>query len=224
MKLFGRSALCCVCGERIKQGKERFAYGTSCICTGCFDALEKTSENSFFEGRHELDFVSAPFYYSDAYRNIFLSFKFGGNMALGHIIGMACREYFSRTEALREFDCMAAVPLTAAGERKRGFNQALLLARYFSEGTGVPIIDALCRDVENAPQSSLTGAERRKNIAGAFSVCGDVSGMRVLVADDLFTTGSTMRECARVLKEAGAVQVGGMAAAYVLHPHREHYW
>ena len=222
MKLFRRSLLCCLCGERLKQGSERFSYGTTCLCGGCFESLEKTSDNSLFEGRHELDFVSAPFYYTDAYRNIFLSFKFGGNMAQGHIIGMAAREYFSRMEVLREYDCMIPVPLTAAGERKRGFNQALVLARYFSEGTGVPILNGLFRRVEKVPQSSLSGPERRKNIAGAFSVSGDVSGKSVLVADDLFTTGSTMRECAKVLREAGAVRVGGVTAGYVMHPHREY--
>lgn len=218
VRSFMRAKVCCVCGERVKDTSVYKSYKNSCICVKCFSKLEKTPMNSLFEGTHYLDFLSAPFYYSDMYRRIFLGFKFGGNYALGHIIGMAAEEYFSVHKALREYDCIVPVPLTKAGKRKRGFNQAEMLAEYFSRGISVPVELSLRRDHEKAVQSNLTGAMRAENVSGAFSVCGDVAGKRVLIADDIFTSGSTMNECAKVLCEAGAEDVGGIAAAYVKRP------
>lgn len=209
--LFGHSYICCMCGER-KSGAE-LVYKNSCICDDCFAKLETTPENSMFGGQWDIDFLPVPFYYTDEYRRAFLNFKFGGNIAIGHLLGLACGRYFKRHSILSEYDCMVPVPLTKKGERRRGFNQAELLAEYFSAACGVPLDRALRRNGEKAPQSTLSGAERMRNVVDAFEVCGDVRGMRVLIADDLFTTGSTMNECARMLKSAGAVCAAGLAAA-----------
>lgn len=209
--LFGRSYRCCMCGE-IKTGAE-MVYKRSCICGDCFAKLETAPESSMFGGQWEIDFLSVPFYYTDEYRKVFLNFKFGGNLAVGHLLGLACGRYFKSHRFLSEYDCMVPVPLTKRGVRRRGFDQALLLAEHFSEGCGVPMNRALMRNADRAPQSTLSGEERMRNVLGVFEVCGDVRGMRVLIADDLFTTGSTMNECARVLKEAGAECTAGLAAA-----------
>ncbi len=207
---------CCVCDGRIPDRDIYKEYKNVCICRSCFNSLDKTPPNSLFSGTRHLDFLSAPFYYTGEYRRIFLQFKFSGFFAYGHMIGEAAGDYFAKHTVLSEYDCIVPVPLTRTRLNRRGFNQAELLAGHFSEGIGIPVLSALERVEEGEIQSRLSGAARAMNISGSFSVRADVSGKRVIIADDVFTTGSTMNECARVLREAGAEDVCGIAAAVVI--------
>jgi ComF family protein len=102
------------------------------------------------------------------------------------------------------------VPLHAKRLRSRGFNQALLLARGVSDRFSVQLsYDNLIRTRHTRPQVELSGKERAENVRGAFGVArpGEVRDRKVLLVDDVFTTGATMNECAKVLKEAGAASV-----------------
>lgn len=211
---------CCVCSGRISEEYIYKEYKNVCICKNCFEALDRTPADSLFPGTRHLDFLTAPFYYTGEYRRIFLQFKFSGFFAYGHIIGQAACEYFSAHKVLAEYDCIVPVPLTRARLNRRGFDQAALLAEHFAEGIGIPVQRALERTEEGEIQSRLSGAARAENIRDSFAVCSDVKGMRIIIADDVFTTGSTMNECARVLREAGAEDVCGAAAAVVLRKPR----
>ena len=107
-------------------------------------------------------------------------------------------------------DVAMPVPLHRMRLRRRGFNQALLLARGISRRFSVPLsYDNLLRTRHTRPQVELSGKERVENVRGAFAVSrpGEVLDRKVLLIDDVFTTGATMNECARVLKEAGAASV-----------------
>ncbi|MEW6109068.1 MAG: ComF family protein [Nitrospirota bacterium] len=114
---------------------------------------------------------------------------------------------------LLEFDVMGInaivpVPLSARGLRKRGFNQSLLLAKFVSDNNKIPlIIDGLVKNRETPPQIGLNSKERISNIKGAFTARKDFSGMRLLLIDDVMTTGATVNECSRQLKKAGAKEV-----------------
>ena len=112
-------------------------------------------------------------------------------------------------------DVLVAVPLHRSRERERGYNQSELLARAVSKETGIDFLfRALSRTRDTPPQVSITGHEERKrNLEGAFASTGDVSGLRVLLVDDVVTTGSTMSACASVLKAGGATRVWGLALA-----------
>ena len=107
------------------------------------------------------------------------------------------------------------VPLHARRLRERGYNQSDLLARELSRGTDVPLETRMLRRTRNTPpQVSMTApAERRRNIEGAFDCTSGVNGKRVLLIDDVVTTGSTMSACAAPLKEAGVASVLGLALA-----------
>ncbi|QEM69215.1 ComF family protein [Geobacter sp. FeAm09] len=114
---------------------------------------------------------------------------------------------------LREFvaacapELMVPVPLHVRRLRERGFNQAVLLGEVWAREWGIPLERAAMRRIRwTEPQITLTAAERRANVQGAFDVrdAGLVRGRRVLLVDDVYTTGSTVRECARVLRAAGA--------------------
>ena len=111
-------------------------------------------------------------------------------------------------------DWIAPVPITASRLRKRGFNQALELARVLSKGTGIPITRSTYRRRgADMPQSTLRDmSARRANVAGVFRVRGAIAG-HVAIVDDVVTTGATVNELARCLKGAGAVRVDVWAVA-----------
>jgi ComF family protein len=115
-------------------------------------------------------------------------------------------------------DHIVPVPLHPKKLRQRGFNQALLLARSFFPGERKKIrSDILVKIRETESQTGLSGTERRKNLRNAFQVndSGAVSGKKLLLVDDVYTTGTTVRECARMLMKAGAVNVDVLTLARV---------
>ena len=107
------------------------------------------------------------------------------------------------------FDAIVPMPLHWRKRWQRGFNQADLLAREISRRTHTPVRNALRRVRFTATQAGLTNAKRRKNVSGAFRPkrADVLRGQRVLLVDDVMTTGSTAAACARALKIAGARQV-----------------
>ena len=92
--------------------------------------------------------------------------------------------------------------------RKRGYDQTELLARSACRLWGTEPVPLLRKVTDNPAQSSLSGAvARRANVLGVYDAAGDCAGKRVLLLDDIVTTGETLRECARVLRDAGAAEV-----------------
>jgi ComF family protein len=107
------------------------------------------------------------------------------------------------------------VPLHPTRQRERGFNQASLIAELLSAQTSIPARPLLERTRYTTTQTALDRSERMENLHNAFRLRknGDVRGLRVLLVDDVLTTGSTLNECARVLKRAGAFSVHAATAA-----------
>ncbi len=107
------------------------------------------------------------------------------------------------------FDVIVPMPLHWRRRLSRGFNQSELLARVLSRRTGIPVGCVVRRRRATSAQAGLSGHARRANVAGAFCVKRRVSlqGLRLLLVDDVFTTGATARACAAVLKRAGAGHV-----------------
>jgi len=113
-----------------------------------------------------------------------------------------------------ESDAIVPVPLTAKGLKQRGFNQSLLIARVVSKKTGTPLnIDTLLKIRETPPQVGLSASERHKNLAGAFTAKGHLKGSRILLVDDVVTTGATAAACSKALLKAGAQEVIVLAIA-----------
>lgn len=105
-------------------------------------------------------------------------------------------------------DAVVPVPLHWRRRWARGFNQAELLAAEAARSRGVPVLRALRRRRHTPTQTGLTHAQRRKNIAGAFTLTGKpVEGLRLLLVDDVMTTGATLSVCAALLRRAGARSV-----------------
>ena len=111
-------------------------------------------------------------------------------------------------------DGIIAVPLSVKGLRDRGFNQSLLLARMLSRETNVALLmDILFKKKETPPQIGLTSKERLLNLKDSFTVKGSVKDLRLLLVDDVITTGATVSECSKELMRAGAKEVTVIALA-----------
>ena len=105
-----------------------------------------------------------------------------------------------------QFDAIVPVPLHWMRRWQRGFNQSALLAQILSRRRGIPMRNALRRTHSTRTQAGLSNHARRENVARAFRARG-VDGQRLLLIDDVMTTGSTAAACARALKRAGARRV-----------------
>jgi len=105
-------------------------------------------------------------------------------------------------------DYIVPVPLHPHRLRQRGYNQALEIARPLSRQLGLPIETGLLRRCRKTPpQQGLPADQRRRNLRNAFSLAGQVAGARVLLVDDIMTTGETVRECCRTLLQGGAKEI-----------------
>lgn len=188
----------------------------SWLCQACFPK-NTTLENyavEAVEGKSYLDGLTAFFRYgenpaSELLRMLKYRYITGVLAELRQlIVGV------SGSAKLEDFIIMA-VPLHPRRERERGFNQAEHIASLFSEKLGFPIHQYLFRKIYTKQQAKLSGEERRKNLSEAFVFRGDRNSVpkKVLLVDDVFTTGSTMQECAKVLKNSGVQTVWGMVLA-----------
>ncbi len=111
-------------------------------------------------------------------------------------------------------DALVPVPLHSKKMREREFNQTALIGRHLSRQSGIPLLlDILKKDKATLPQTDVTGKERLKNVKNTFTAGNPVTGLRLILVDDVITTGATVYECARVLKKAGAARVTVVALA-----------
>jgi ComF family protein len=147
-------------------------------------------------------------------------FKFHDKTALRKTFRTISQTFLDRYRpSLQHFQALIPIPLTPVRQRERGYNQALLLAEGLSQLTGIPCLtDILIREKHAPQQSSLGEKERWTNIRGAFRINPAFAPKmlytnRLLVVDDLLTTGATASEAARTLKAAGATKVGVIALA-----------
>ena len=117
--------------------------------------------------------------------------------------------------SLGTVDALVPVPLHPARERRRGYNQAALLARQAGHAARVPVLEALVRVRDTPQQVGLEAAARHANVAGAFAMRdgGHVAGLRVVLIDDVLTTGATLGACAETLLAAGAAEVRAVTLA-----------
>lgn len=149
-------------------------------------------------------------------RQIVHHFKYDGQQHLRHPIADWLADTLDDPRLQgRRFDIIVPVPLHPARKRERGFNQAELLAELLSARAAVPSCEVLQRVRYTTTQTAFDRAERMENLHDAFRLRknANVRGLRVLLVDDILTTGSTLSECARVLKASGAMTVHAATAA-----------
>lgn len=149
------------------------------------------------------DATRALFRYDFPLDKLVQSFKYAHRLSLGSYFGRQLAT-LERVEA----DLIIPLPLHAERLRERGFNQALELARPLSKAWQLPIDATICSRTRNTPaQAQLPWRQRVKNVRGAFHCGGDLSGRRIVLVDDVMTTGASLNECARTLKLHGAAHI-----------------
>jgi ComF family protein len=145
-------------------------------------------------------------YYDDALRGLIHLLKYSGMRPLAPVLSRLLDRALPRED---RYDFVVPVPLHWRRRWSRGFNQSELLAQGIASRRGIPLLNALARVKATAIQAGLTSAGRRRNMSGAFRLRPGAAlrGKRILLVDDVFTTGATAGACARVLKSAGASSV-----------------
>lgn len=222
-------AFCGNCGHELGPG-ERF------FCTGCAGSAELlsspycTSCGRPFVSRatadhlcHECmrkhppyDFARAQTIYKGVVKEAIHLYKYRPVRSLKGYLGDFIEE--GSTKWFKDADLAVAVPLHKMRLRQRGFNQSLFLAQRASKALGIGLsVDGLARVKNTRPQVDLDRGEREANVRGAFKAARplEFEGRKVLLVDDVYTTGATVKECARVLRAAGADKVCVLTVARV---------
>ena len=191
---------CVFCGKIISGGIK--------VCHKSEASLPETGSNASQKG----DFFSvcvSPFYYEDNVRESLLRYKFNEASAYAPVYS----EYLAKTvsgELSGRYDLISWVPLSKKRYKERGYDQAMLLAKGVSVILGDTPIKTLVKTKHVKKQSTMGSPEKlRANISGAYSVADRklIEGKRILLIDDIITSGSTLSECARTLRSAGAAEV-----------------
>lgn len=162
-----------------------------------------------------LDRWASVWYYEDSVRQSILRFKFHHVRSYAAPYGRFMALMLLREE-ITDFDLLTWVPVSPLRRWLRGYDQSALIARALGDGLGCQPVPLLKKVRHTPPQSSIHGvAARRANVLGAYQVPdpASVSGKRILLVDDVITTGATAGECARMLRFAGAKSVHCVAVA-----------
>jgi ComF family protein len=221
-------ATCTICRKHVRTGEYLCEICEAKIVRIVPPFCEQCSEP--FEGSINTAFTCAncahrTFYFTAAVaayrgrgivRDVIHEFKYNRQIHLRHLVARGlCAALDDDRLRSQQFDLIVPVPLHPARQRERGFNQASLLAKLLSAQTSIPCRPLLKRVRYTTTQTALDRSERMENLHNAFRLRknADVRGLRVLLIDDVLTTGSTLSECARVLKRAGASSVHAATAA-----------
>ncbi len=218
--------ICGHCGASFRDGL------SNVLCCPCFNGIEPYQNPSCdhcgvslpsraFEGAVQprcSDCGDWPYYldqtwslghYEGPLRLAHHAFKFGGMEHLKFHIVQKMLSHLPENFA-SGVDTIAPVPMSAEKERERGYNPALLLGSELSAALHIPLKPILRKVRSTIPQRLLAREKRLQNQKGAFQIAGNKPPLKVLLVDDVFTTGATLEECAKVLKKAGTQWVGAV--------------
>ena len=200
--LFIPSPKCVFCGTYLNiPGK---------ICQNCLKIIKNKKEiwyNDFY----------SPFLYRDSLKNALHSVKYKRNINIAKNLGYYFAEILKKNIIFDKIDCVIAVPLHKNKKKDRGFNQSEIFAEQISKKLNIKKVDNVLKRIKNTvPQFTLDKQQRCKNVENAFvlsSSAGKIKNNSVLLVDDIFTTGSTINECAKTLQTAQASYIKAVTLA-----------
>lgn len=214
IKYFFFPRRCDICGEVVAV--------TDSICDKCCDNIAITGDVCYSCGKMKKDCSCDKSHHKPDYNAIIAPFVYDGNVVnaihrlkfynrpelaipMGRQIANTVKEHFGDVS----FDIITSVPLTMRRNYKRGYNQSELLAKTVAKELGVPYKDTLKKIFNTPPQRNVSAKYRRGNVFGAYDVRpkADIEDKKILIVDDVKTTGATISHCAYILKIYGAESV-----------------
>lgn len=211
---------CPVCGEITSPAGSlicpscflKLSFVKTPVCKKCGkEIVDETMEycGDCMGHRHAFESGVALLNYDETARTVMAQIKYKNKREYLDFFGAAMAKRYERTVERMAVEAIVPVPVHPSRRRARGFNQAEVLAEVLGKKLGIPVKpEMLIREKRTRPQKELTAAERLKNLSGAFSAREGIHGIRrVLLVDDIYTTGSTIEACARVLRNAGVEKV-----------------
>ncbi len=194
---------CLLCQQPLEEGEALF-------CAGCEPLVPWTGENCAQQGMH-FDRCLSPLYYTEAFKPAFHRYKFQGRWHYSWAFGEWMWDCL-RTNDLEysRFDCITWAPLSFWRRQRRGYDQAQRLALAVSRSSDLPLQRTLVKFRHTPPQSGTEQAQQRwENVRGVYRSKKGVSleGKRLLLVDDVITTGATLEEASAVLRRAGAEEI-----------------
>ena len=202
---------CIICGKRNEEW----------LCENCSNKLIKLEKFNLvkIDGQY-LDYLIYFFKYEKIIRKLILNLKFSDKPYLNNIFFKLMTKILSHNKKICRkmslYDIIISVPMYKIKQKERGYNQTELLAKDFSKKFDISYNKKILIKCKNTKkQSSLSEKERYKNLKNAFLISPKISveGKNIILIDDIYTTGATMEECAKVLKQAGAKEVLGLVIA-----------
>lgn len=195
---------CKICRRPLEAGNQTY------ICSKCLKKIRFSEEPYYFKGKHYFKKIYSMGLYQGVLREAILLLKYQGVKGLIPPLGKMLLEYCKKKIDCSSFDLILSVPLFRSKKREREFNQAEAFARIISKHYSLSISNGnLLRIRDTRKMSSLNPEERRKNVKNAFIVREKekIRNKRILLIDDICTTGATAEECSKVLLTAGAKEV-----------------
>jgi ComF family protein len=196
---------CIFCGDIVRN------HSRIDVCSLCYEKLPFICEGKIKPEKGQyFDEVICVFEYSTIIKKAILKYKFFNKPHYYRTFALLLSDKINMMTIKPEIDIIISVPLHKSRQRSRGYNQSYLISRAVSKEIGVKEGSyLLLRVKETQSQSTLPKNKRHSNIENAFKVLKhhEIKGKKILIIDDILTTGSTLNECSRVLKEAGALQV-----------------
>jgi len=198
------SPMCTMCGEIFKSRE-----GIDHLCASCYIKSKK------------FNMARAAVLYDGVMKSAIKKFKFNNKLQLQSVFEKMIEETYLKYWKNTNIDIAIPVPLHIKRFRQRGFNQAYLLIKNWNENASMPVVDynILFRKRNTKPQSTLSSKDRAKNVKNAFNVenAHKIKDKKILLVDDVYTTGSTVNECARELLKNGAERVDILTLARTVY-------
>jgi len=190
-------------------------YGDK-ICDNCIRIIEKYEVIGIEKLGKDLDFLIYFFKYEKIIRELILKYKFFNKPELSKLFSKIILKNEKICGKLKFYDIIIAVPMQRIKKDARGYNQTELFSKQIANKLDILYsANTLIKVKNNKTQSSLKLEDRVNNVKNAFEVKNEslVKNKKVILVDDIYTTGATLSECARILKEAGAETVLGLVIA-----------
>lgn len=212
------SIICLSCRQRHMPYDIYTSVDTIGICNFCYKKLRPIKNLTPTIGVGKVKYVVSPFFYNYEMKNIIHRYKFFSEWKIGELLSKILYDQLKDESFWSEFDLITAIPLSKNRLHTRGYNQSELVAKLLSKKIPIKYETCVYRRKDTASQRLLNKFSRRYNVTNAFVADKEkVTGKKILIFDDIYTTGSTMSSCAEVLINNGALGVAGLSFAIATH-------